>query len=161
MSGAETGSTPNSGEKAPLSQWQRWLEFLQVTAVLIIAAGVILPFGFGLQSTGAWLGAAALAIAGVVVAFLALRLIDVDYEIVTDQKFEITSMRLLTLGEIGAAPDVVDALRDMCGPDTQWGGSAAKLRDDFYARIGEKRGAEYLRRILPYLAVYTSPSPRS
>jgi len=160
MSEAETRSTPDAKETVLLSKWQRWLEFLQILAVLVIAAGIAMPFAFGLQVAGAWAGAAALAITGFLIAYLALGLIRKEADSTADQKYEVTATRILTLESTGVPKDVVDTLRHLRTDDLprQWEG-AETLRDDFYARIGEKRGAAYLPRILPYLAVYAPSRP--
>jgi hypothetical protein len=143
-------------EKAPLAKWQRWLEFAQVIAVLCIGAGVAAPFAFGTTNWQGWVGLLALPPIGAFIAYMAIDLIRVDEE--SKDQYEITPARLATLGAIGTPADVCNQLSAMCD-GTRWSGSASGFRDALYGRLGEKRGAVYVSRVLPYLEIYSSAPP--
>jgi hypothetical protein len=128
-----------------------------VIAVLCIGAAVAAPFGLDMTSWRAWLGAAALLLTGILIAHLAMALIDVDADVASHAEYEITKSRLATLSAIGTPPDVYGVL-DGLHDGIRWSGSAADFRKALYGRLGEKRGAVYLPRVLPYLAIY-SPEP--
>jgi hypothetical protein len=162
MAEKETSSIEQTEKKEPLEGWQRWLEFVQIMAVLAIGCGLAVPFAFDFDPLWMGIGLPAFILIGVAFAFIASRLVKASpAEIETGQQFEITRTRLRTLASNGTPRDVLWALREMCDRQTrQWTGSEDEFRQTLYEKIGEKRGASYVGNLLPYLAVYVRDQQR-
>lgn len=163
MTTIDAPANESTEKKSPLAGWQRWLEFLQIVAVLFIGCGIAIPFVTGFDRQWSWIGVPTGIIVGGVLAFGASRLVKPSpVEIEDGQQFEITRIRLRILAANGIPRDVLSAVLAMCDPKTkQWKGSADEFRDAFYEKIGKKRGAAYATIVLPYLAVYVREQPAS
>ncbi|HKS23250.1 MAG TPA: hypothetical protein VJZ76_10660 [Thermoanaerobaculia bacterium] len=163
MTAINTPANESTEKKTPLVGWQRWLEFLQIVAVLVIGCGIAIPFVTGFDPGWSWIGVPTGIVVGSVLAFTASRLVKpAPVEIKDGQQFEITRTRLRTLASNDTPRDVLWALREMCDPKTkQWRGSEGEFRQSFYEKIGEKRGAQYASSLLLFLAVYVAVQAQS
>lgn len=162
MTAIDTPTKETTEKKMPLAGWQRWLEFLQILAVLVIGCGVALPFVTGF-AIWAWISLPASIAVGGGLAFAASRLvIAAPPEITEGQQFEITRIRLRIFAANGTPRDVLWALMAMRDAMTKrWTGSADEFRKAFYKQIGEKRGMPFVNNLLPYLAIYAPEQPQS